>query len=176
MNKITITTIFLLAGFSALAQSKPASVTPAVTIHKIQQSSTLRQSEIIRIKKIQALLQPKAKAKLNPIIRKLHDHLISGSKNTDFYAITRQKIHSKFPKISNSQSNLLCFYVLAKVELMLTHHGNTNKKLNNMNEMSEINSLKLQMTMERRSKLISTLSNIMKKISNTQDALVKNIK
>lgn len=49
-------------------------------------------------------------------------------------------------------------------------------KLDSMNEMSEMTSLRLQMMMDRRSKFISTLSNIMKKISSTQDTLVQNLK
>jgi hypothetical protein len=49
-------------------------------------------------------------------------------------------------------------------------------RLDGMNEMSEMTSLRLQMTMDRRSKFISTLSNIMKKTSTTQDILVQNIK
>ena len=49
-------------------------------------------------------------------------------------------------------------------------------KLDGMNEMSEMTSLRLQMTMDRRSKFISTLSQIMKKISTTQDILIQNIK
>ena len=49
-------------------------------------------------------------------------------------------------------------------------------KLDSMNEMSEMTSLRLQTMMDRRSKFISTLSNIMKKISTTQDTLVQNLK
>jgi hypothetical protein len=49
-------------------------------------------------------------------------------------------------------------------------------KLDGMNEMSEMTSLRLQMTMDRRSKFISTLSNIMKKVGTTQETLVQNIK
>jgi len=49
-------------------------------------------------------------------------------------------------------------------------------KLDSMNELSEMTSLRLQMTMDRRSKFISTLSQMMKKISTTQDILVQNIK
>lgn len=49
-------------------------------------------------------------------------------------------------------------------------------KLDSMSEMGEMESLKLQMIMDRRSKFISTLSNIMKKISTTQDTLVQNLK
>lgn len=49
-------------------------------------------------------------------------------------------------------------------------------KLDGLNEMSEMTSLRLQMTMDRRSKFISTLSQMMKKISTTQDILIQNIK
>jgi phenylalanyl-tRNA synthetase alpha subunit len=49
-------------------------------------------------------------------------------------------------------------------------------RLDAMNEMSEEASLRLQMTMDRRSKFVSTLSNIMKKISDTQNTLVQNLK
>jgi hypothetical protein len=49
-------------------------------------------------------------------------------------------------------------------------------QLDGLNEMSEMTSLRLQMTMDRRSKFISTLSQIMKKSSTTQDILVQNIK
>jgi hypothetical protein len=49
-------------------------------------------------------------------------------------------------------------------------------RLDDMNELSEMTSLRLQMTMDRRSKFISTLSQMMKKTSTTQDVLVQNIK
>jgi hypothetical protein len=49
-------------------------------------------------------------------------------------------------------------------------------KLDGMNELSEMTSLRLQMTMDRRSKFISTLSQMMKKISTSQDMLVQNKK
>ncbi len=49
-------------------------------------------------------------------------------------------------------------------------------KLDGMNEMSEMTSLRLQMTMDRRSKFISTLSQLMKKISSDQDMLAQNTK
>ena len=48
--------------------------------------------------------------------------------------------------------------------------------LNGMNEMSEATSLRLQMTMDRRTKIIQTLSNMMKKLGSSQERLVQNIK
>lgn len=49
-------------------------------------------------------------------------------------------------------------------------------KLDSMSEMSEMTSLRLQMASDRRSKLMQTLSNIMKKISDTNNAITQNIK
>ena len=49
-------------------------------------------------------------------------------------------------------------------------------RLDGLNELSEMTTLRLQMTMDRRSKFISTLSQMMKKTSTTQDTLVQNIK
>ena len=49
-------------------------------------------------------------------------------------------------------------------------------KLDSMNEMSEMTSMRLQMAMDRRSKFVSTLSNIMKKISQTEDSIIQNMK
>ena len=45
-----------------------------------------------------------------------------------------------------------------------------------MNGMSQMTSLRLQMTMDRRSRFIETLSNIMKKLSETSDSIVQNLK
>jgi hypothetical protein len=49
-------------------------------------------------------------------------------------------------------------------------------RLDSLNAMSEMTSLRLQMAMDRRSKFIETLSNIMKKIDETQETIVQNLK
>lgn len=49
-------------------------------------------------------------------------------------------------------------------------------KLDSMSEMGEMESLRLQMAMDRLSKFMSTLSNILKKIGNTQSSIVANLK
>jgi hypothetical protein len=51
-----------------------------------------------------------------------------------------------------------------------------NSQIDSMSEMGETESLRLQMAMDRMSKMMSTLSNILKKISDTSDAIVQNIK
>lgn len=49
-------------------------------------------------------------------------------------------------------------------------------KLDSMNEVGEMESLRLQMAMDRRSKMMNALSNIQKKISDTQNSIIQNLK
>lgn len=48
--------------------------------------------------------------------------------------------------------------------------------LDGLSEMGEMESLRLQMAMDRMSKLMSTLSNLLRKVSETSSAIVQNIK
>ncbi|MEI7807000.1 MAG: hypothetical protein WCJ07_00795 [Verrucomicrobiota bacterium] len=49
-------------------------------------------------------------------------------------------------------------------------------KLDSKNEMGETESLRMQMAMDRLSKLEATLSNLLKKVSETQSNIVNNLK
>ncbi len=49
-------------------------------------------------------------------------------------------------------------------------------KLDSLSEMGEMESLRLQMAMDRLSKMMSTLSNLLKKISDTADSIIQNLK
>jgi hypothetical protein len=49
-------------------------------------------------------------------------------------------------------------------------------RLDSLSAMSELTSLRLQMAMDRRSKFIETLSNVLKKIDSTQETVVQNLK
>jgi len=49
-------------------------------------------------------------------------------------------------------------------------------KRDSMNEMSEMTSMRLQMAMDCRSKFVETLSNIMKKMSDTDNSITQNMK
>lgn len=48
--------------------------------------------------------------------------------------------------------------------------------LDSLSEMGEMDSLRLQMAMDRRSKFVEALSNIMKKISDTSETIIGNLK
>ncbi len=48
--------------------------------------------------------------------------------------------------------------------------------VDSLSELSETESLRLQMAMDRESKMMETLSNILKKISDTADSITQNLK
>ena len=50
------------------------------------------------------------------------------------------------------------------------------KDLDSMSEMGEMESLRLQMAMDRMSKMMSTISNLLKKISDTANTITQNLK
>ncbi len=65
--------------------------------------------------------------------------------------------------------------IQTEAELVAIRDG-LKDQLDSLSEMSDMNSLRLQMAMDRRSKFMQTLSNVMKKISDTGDTLVQNLK
>jgi hypothetical protein len=176
MRSFVLLVIALLVGSPALAQSSRATASSPGTVREVRRDFTLEQAALARGQRLASLIQPEAKVKLDLAARTLLAHLASGSENADPYAIAQQEVRSKFARLSTEQSNLLSFYILAEAARLLSHPDELKGKLNGMNEMSEMTSLRLQMTMDRRPKFISTLSNMLKKISTTQDTLVQNIK
>jgi Arc/MetJ-type ribon-helix-helix transcriptional regulator len=65
---------------------------------------------------------------------------------------------------------------IADVSIIESIRDELRDKLDSMSEMGEMESMRLQMIMDRRSKLLETLSNILKKISDTQKSITQNLK
>jgi len=54
--------------------------------------------------------------------------------------------------------------------------ADTKAELDSISEMGEMDSLRLQMAMDRLSKMMTTLSNLMKKASDTASGITQNLK
>jgi hypothetical protein len=133
-----------------------------------------------------------AKARLRDLIRQVNRDVLAntgcgdGSQELDFSqglgserAYHRAPMSLPDPEADGGLRSRACDLHRGKISQVEQLHSileDLKGRLDGMNEMSEMTSLRLQMTMDRRSKFISTLSNIMKKISTTQDALVQNLK
>ena len=176
MKKVIIIAILLIAGLPLFAQGKSAIVVTQRPVQEIQRDLKLERVTIDRSHRLQSFLNERDKAKLYRISRELLKHLASTTKTVDLYPLAKNKVEIKFPRISKNQSDLLCFYVLVEVARTLGNQAELKQTLYSMGKISEMDALRLQMLMDRRSKFITTLSNIMKKISSTQDTLIQNLK
>lgn len=176
MNRYLILAIALGASLPAGAQTGMARPVQPHAVMQVQRDTQLEQAAFARARRLASVLPPQARVRLDPAVRAVLGQLASGAGQADPQPLVRQEVRRRFPQASGGQADLLDFYVLAEVAQSLTAKDGLKGRLDGMNEMSEMTSLRLQMTMDRRSKFISTLSNMMKKISSTQDTLVQNIK
>jgi hypothetical protein len=166
----------VLVSVSALAQTGQLSAVPPGAVHEVNRDLALERAASARSSRLAAVLKPEARGRLDLAARALLAQLDSAPGSADPYALARREVRSRFGRLSAEQSDLLSFYVLAEVARLLSQPEQPADQRGGMNEMSEMTSLRLQMTMDRRSKFMSALSNIMKKIATTQDALVENVK
>jgi antitoxin ParD1/3/4 len=65
---------------------------------------------------------------------------------------------------------------IGEVSILEFIRDDLRDKLDSLSELGEMESLRLQMMMDRRSKAMSTLSNIMKKMSDTSQSIIQNLK
>jgi len=72
-------------------------------------------------------------------------------------------------------ANAVISALITRAELCCAVEGMQND-LDSMSELSETESLRLQMAMDRISKFMSTLSNILKKMSDTASQITQNLK
>ncbi len=113
------------------------------------------------------------------ILSKMQKQQSMNSVQLDSFKLLRSKTIA-LQKHQNPDTVKYIRSVILKKEPSKTDIGamieQTKADLDSMSEMSEMESLKLQMVMDRRSKFMSTISNILKKISDSEDNIIKNLK
>lgn len=77
---------------------------------------------------------------------------------------------SRFATANAAQRNGMGFLALMRAEADLRN------QLDSQSELGETEQLRLQMAMDRQSKLMTTLSNLLKKIDDTSQSIVQNLK
>lgn len=143
---------------------------------ELHRDPAFEQQVLARQTKQALFLRPEAKTKLSIAVNAVLARLAATSAASDVSSVAFEEVNRQFRRLAGPQSDLLSFYVLAELSRILGTNKELKDRLDSMNEMSEMTSLRLQMMMDRRSAFLSTLSNIMKKISSTQDQLVQNLK
>jgi hypothetical protein len=146
---------------------------------RIHRNTKLERRAARRLSKLKKLFQPEAKPKLTAASLELVLELVKQPPPIAIPASARSAIEKQFPAMTPAQSDLMTFATLAEVarvaELLLA--GRKIKDvLDSKSELGETESLRLQMAMDRMSKFMTALSNLMKKTSDTSSSIIQNLK
>lgn len=173
----TLLLLLLLAATPVFAQP-PQKTVPAATVptghSRVHRDAALEKAAAARARRLAAILQPQVRARLDLAAGKVLKYLSTGPGRIDPEQVARRDVREGFPGLSEAQADLLTFYVLAEATEQLTRLDTEQK--DGKSSMSQQNAMRLQMALDRRSKFVQTLSNLMKKITTTQDTLVENVK
>lgn len=110
---------------------------------------------------------PAAKARLTNRFHQLSNQYGALKPETAKYAYAK----STHPALRQTQSE-----IVSTVREIDDLKRKIKNRLDSMSELGEMESLRLQMAMDRLSKLMSTLSNLLKKASDTSTGITQNIK
>ncbi len=187
------------AGSVAQAQSRPQSVqeqsaaNAAVRIETAKLDPAVTQQQA----RLQKLIVPKVRERILQLSPGLSAKLRQLPPSADFHSAAVAEVRGSYPGAANlppADIESLVFLVMMQatsdsesdLQKMLdelkkeSEHKqvlrNQQAKKDAMNDLSEANSLRLQMLMDRRSKLLQTMSNMAKKMQDTDDAIIKNLK
>lgn len=113
--------------------------------------------------RIQRFLPPATKVKIAGMVPPFRDEVVKLPPTTDFQRLAEADVRKQFPRLTSAQSDVLVFSLMKQT-------------FDSMSEIVETESLRIQMAMDRLSKFMTTLSNLEKKVSDTDQTVVQNIK
>ena len=119
------------------------------------------------------VLQPEAVSKITLAVNATLARLAAGSGDSDALAIAREEVSRQFRRTTTEQADLLTFQVLAEMKGILESEQDTKDRLGDVN--AEV-LIKMQMLNDQRSNFMEMLSNMMKKVSETSQQVIQNMK
>ncbi|MEP7226617.1 MAG: hypothetical protein ABI785_04595 [Gemmatimonadales bacterium] len=148
----------------------PGTQAPLPGDMSISRDLVLERAALSERDKIDGMLSPSAKMKVNSVSEEFLNTLLRDNNDVDPSPFVREVMGREFGQLSQQQSDLLTFYTLAGVIQLLDERQARNSGL------SQEDMLRLQQYMDKRSKFYEMLSNLMKKLSDAAQAMIQNLK
>ena len=126
-----------------------------------------------QFEKISRVINQSAKLKVRQAVPLYLDRSRTLQDSHSLHQAATAVLKGGFSRSSAAEMDVLVFYLLC---VATVKEVNPNHNLDLMRERDEMESLRLQMSMDRRSKAMETLLNLLKKISNTAQEITQNIK
>ncbi|MEW6336878.1 MAG: hypothetical protein ACOY3Y_11805 [Acidobacteriota bacterium] len=176
MKLRTILSVMLLAAAAPVAaQREPVAAGAAREGAEVRRDLAFERTVSARARGFDASLRPSARSKIALAVKSVIAHIAYAPGEPDPDASARQEVRARFGRLDDAESDLATFLVLAEAARCLGEPASLARQLD-VGSLAEERSLRLQMAMDRRSKLIQTLSNLIQKISQTESAIVGNLK
>ena len=146
---------------------------PAIAIAappvQITRDLVLEQSVSMRRQSLSAALQPSARSRLDQAGQAVLARLASGSEAADPVVLAQQEVAGRFKGLTQDQTDLLSLYVAADLARRLASPDE-------LNAMSDPQAERLRALMERHSRFLDVLSNLLNKMSSTSSSIIGNLK
>jgi hypothetical protein len=162
----------------------PASDIDALVVLILIQASRDMESDLrAHAQKVKAINE--TKKAMRELVERLKNEIARNGGKTDTAPCLPPQcgegISRQVAAISSAQRRDRLAPTLTPVEIKVvgdlkTLRADLKSRLDSLSEMGELESLRLQMAMDRQSKMMSTLSNIMKTMSKTASSIVENLK
>ena len=159
----------LRAVSAQVLRDPPASATQISIVH----DDGLLRASTARYQSLRRALPPVALRKLDAASRNFLAAFARNPGTADPERLARAAVMGQFSGLSAQQADLLSFYVLAEFTQLAQDPVALRTRLGQGNTS---NISRLQLTMQRESKLMAALSNILKAIADTEDSSIQNVR
>lgn len=155
INRLWVLFALFLVAPVAFAQQSRISERPALR--------PLPPAVVAQHDRVQRLLPPSTKQRVEQLVPEFRAEIMKLPAHADLQKLAESKLRTRFQKVSPAEARVLTFALLKQTA-------------DSLSDVSQINQMELQMTMDRKSQLEAALSNMLKSIEDTQDAVVQNMK
>jgi hypothetical protein len=167
-SRATATTTFTVSPASGAQAPAPGAMT-------ISRDLVLERAALSERDKIDGMLSPSAKLKLNSVSETFLNTLLRNNNDVDPSQLVREAIERQFGPLSSEQSDLLTFYTLAGViQLIQPYSGARDARARR--KLSAEDVLRLRQYADNGSELERMISNLMKKYAEAEQAIIQSMK
>ena len=153
-----------------LAQTQTGATDNQRSVESARRNLALERAALTQRDKIEEMLPPLAKQKLETVFEGFLKRLLRDRKPVNAAQIIKEELARQFADLSPKQEHILTFYVVTGIikKVPLTHsqlqaeRERLKDKKDSISEMGEMDMLMLQRMMEKKNQLESMISNLMK--------------
>jgi hypothetical protein len=180
MRVLLLLLLLSLSYSIGLAQNRrEATVQQANSVSDVLGDPKLEKAVSDGYRKLTALLSPSAKKKATLASLAIGKRGIKSSDSFDLYGLAKDEVDKQFGRLTKQESDILVLYILAaSLERIKAEKqkDSVSEKKDSLGEMSTMDQLVLQQSMEKKGQFESIFSNMLKTFQQTAAGVIANLK